>query len=216
MAGTTKSPSTNGGRASARSHDVGKGAKDCTAREATGMFIYTRVSTTKQVTDNQSLELMSKFPGAVLIEETASGTKERPKLEAMIKGLRKGDTVIVYSVDRLGRSTRDVLGIIERLMALEVELILIREGLNYSSAAGRFLIQVIAAGAEMERNLVSERTKVALAARKAKGVRLGRPKTLSEAKRKKALQLLAEGRSYRDVAKELGVGLATLQRWAKA
>lgn len=178
------------------------------------IYIYTRVSTSKQTTDNQSYELLNRFQGASLIEEVATSKRLRPKLEALIAQLVKGDTVVVYSLDRLGRSTKDVLAIIERLMKLEVEVIFIREGVSYTSAAGKLLIQIMAAVAEMERNLISERTKTALQQRKAKGVKLGRPRVLSTHKRAKALAMLASGKSVRIVAKLLNVSKSTVQEWA--
>ncbi len=180
------------------------------------IYIYTRVSTAKQTTDNQSHDLLFKFPGAELIEEVATSKRARPKLDQLIATLKKGDTVVVYSLDRLGRSVKDVLGIIERLMALEVEVVFIREGVSYTSAAGKLLIQIMAAVAEMERNLISERTKTALQARKAKGMKLGRPRVLPGHKRAKAMAMLASGKSIRIVAKLLNVSKSTVQEWQVA
>ncbi len=217
MSNATNSKRTTSKRTSTRSKEIGIGGTDVTTSEAAPMiYIYTRVSTTKQTGDNQSFALLELYKGAELVEEVAGGTKARPKLDALIAGLKKGDTIVVYSLDRLGRSTRDVLGIIEAVIAAGARLVLHREQVNYDTAVGRMLIQVMASVAELERNLISERTKTALAQRKAQGVKLGRPRLLPNHKRDKARAMASQGKSIRVISKLLDVSKSTVQEWLVA
>lgn len=216
MSKITKTSSTTTKPYSARSKRLGTGGKDVTISEVPGMlYIYTRVSTSKQTGDNQSQALMElhKASNPILVEEVAGGTKARPKLVELIERLTKLDTIIVYSLDRLGRSTHDVLGLIQQIIDKGAKLILHREQVSYYSASGRALIQIMAAVAELERNLISERTKTALAARKAKGVKLGRPRVIPEATKAKALRLLNEGKSLSVVAAYCRVSRSQVAKW---
>lgn len=217
MKSTEKNKNTNRLANTSRSFGLREGAKDSTTSEATPMiYIYARVSTEDQTTANQVQELAKKYPGATLVLETASGVKQRPKLEALIEGLEPNELVYTYSLDRLGRSTKDIIETIERIMAKGARLELKREGMSYDSAMGKLVIQVMAAVAELERNLISERTKTALQARKAKGVKLGPPKKHPDRKRQQALKLLAEGKPLRIVAKYVGVSKSQVHKWALA
>lgn len=180
----------------------------------TMIYIYARVSTEGQTTDNQVVELLAKYPGAKVVLETASGVKARPHLMTLVDGLRPGEIVYCYSLDRLGRSTKQIIQIIEAILAKGAKLELKREGVSYDSAIGKLVLQVMAAVAEMERNLISERTKTALQARKAAGVKLGAPKHHPDAKRLRALAMLEAGKSIRIVAKLLNVSKSTVQAWS--
>jgi DNA invertase Pin-like site-specific DNA recombinase len=139
------------------------------------IYIYSRVSTDKQDTNNQTKTILDLYPSAKVVEEVASGAKARPKLVQLIDFLEKGDTLVVYALDRLGRSTRDVLEKIEKIYAKGIILISLREKLDLSTVQGKFMMTIMLAFAELERNIISERIKTALAVKKANGEPLGRP-----------------------------------------
>lgn len=168
-------------------------------------YIYSRVSTDKQDTENQLLKLKELYPTAVVHEETASGTKQRPILQALLGQLQKGDILIVAALDRLGRKTSDILSIIESLEQRGIILKSIREGVDYSTIAGRLVTQILCSVAEMERNLISERTRNALQAKKRQGVRLGPPPTYSEQLIGQIRAYKQEGKSCRDISKITGM-----------
>jgi putative DNA-invertase from lambdoid prophage Rac len=170
--------------------------------------IYSRVSTDKQDASNQLSKLMLLYPEAETVVETASGSKARPLLTLLLARLQKGDTLIVAALDRLGRSTIDLLTIIEALDRRGVNLKSIREGVEYNSIAGKLIIQVLCAVAEMERSLISERTKTALQAKKRSGVKLGRKPTYTEAQVAQVLDLRQKGMLLKDVSRATGISLA--------
>lgn len=179
-------------------------------------YIYTRVSTDKQTTDNQTTELHRRFPDALQITETASGAKHRPELERLIDGLKAGDTLIVAALDRLGRKTSEVLTLLESLHSKGINVVSIREGLDYSTVTGRLVSQIMVSVAEMERGLISERTKAALASRKAKGLCVGRKPSIDPAVKDHARALREQGLSLRDIARLLNISHSTVQLALKA
>lgn len=140
-------------------------------------YIYSRVSTEKQATENQLHSLTKLYPEAQIVEETVSGTKSfKPVLEGLLSRLVPGDTLIVYALDRLGRSAGPAITLMNELYKRKIKVISVREGLDYTTSSGKLIGQITLAVSENERNLISERTKAALAAKKAQGVVLGRPK----------------------------------------
>lgn len=171
-----------------------------------GEFIYTRVSTDGQSTDPQSIALQRKYPNASIVSEIASGGKARPILDALIKQLRKDDKLIVAALDRLGRRAADVLTMIEDLTERGVVLISEREGVDYSSPVGRLVTQILVSVAEMEREMNRERTRAGLAAARAKGVKLGRPREIRRGTILRGIALVKErGYSISKAAKEVGI-----------
>lgn len=139
-------------------------------------YIYSRVSTDDQTVSGQLHKLKQLYPNAEIVEETISGYVEKPVLNALLVRLQRGDVLIVAALDRLGRHTMKALTLIENLNKRGISLISIREGLDMTTSTGKFVATMMLGLAEMERNLISERTKAALAALKAKGVQLGRKK----------------------------------------
>lgn len=178
-------------------------------------YIYSRVSTDKQETQNQLSQLKELFPGAAVFEEVASGSKVRPILQALLGMLKAGDTLIVAALDRLGRRTSEVLALIEDLERRGVVLKSIREGVDYSTIAGRLVTQILCACAEMERRLISERTKLALDAKRKAGVRLGCPSKHSAETVSRVLELRAGGMPVREVAKLTGVSASRVSQLSK-
>ena len=174
---------------------------------------YARVSTDDQTLDLQRAAL--KAAGCKRIfEEKASGAKrDRPKLAELLSQLRDGDVVTITRLDRLARSTRDLLDIAELLDAAKAGLRSLAEPwADTTSPAGRMVLTIFAGIAEFERSLIHERTSSGRAAAKAKGVRFGRPPALSPEQIALARQLIEEGQKPRAVAQILKVHPATLYR----
>lgn len=181
---------------------------------------YVRVSTfLGQSCENQLVPIreLANQRGFNLIGEYedagVSGTRERrPSLDKLLKEAKAGkfQIVICYSVDRLGRSVKHLLNLLSELDAMNVRVIFIREALDFSTPAGRLCLTMFAAVAELERNLISERIRVALAVKKqaaqasGSGWRSGRPAISKEIK-DEILRLRAEGLSIRDISKKLGM-----------
>jgi DNA invertase Pin-like site-specific DNA recombinase len=178
-------------------------------------YLYSRVSTDKQETENQLSRLRDMYPDAAVFEETASGAKARPVLAALLGLLKEGDTLIVAALDRLGRRTSEILLLIEDLERRKIVLKSIREGVDYSTIAGRLVTQILVSVAEMERRLIGERTKLALEARRKAGVRLGAPAKYSAEIVAQVRALRASGRSLRSIAKEVGMSASRVAQLCK-
>lgn len=177
-------------------------------------FIYSRVSTNKQDADSQLSRLKEMYPNAQIHEEVASGAKRRPVLEELIKGLKEGDVLVVAALDRLGRRTSEILTLIEDLQKRKIVLKSVREGMDYSTPAGKLVTQVLVACAELERNLISQRTKEALAAKRKQGIVGGRPPIYSIERIEAARGLKRAGKTYREIAEATGMSLKTAWRLA--
>lgn len=123
----------------------------------------------------------------LIFEEKISGkSKERPELERMISKLRKGDVVVVWKLDRLGRSLRDLIDLVSCFKEQCVEFVSIQDSINTATATGRFTFNIFASLAEFEREIISERTKAGLTAARSRGRSGGRPKGLSKTSMSKA------------------------------
>lgn len=145
--------------------------------------IYCRVSTSDQTVEQQAEPCVRRCEAEgweyELFTETASGAKEtRPVLDLMLQAMRKRsiDAVMVYKLDRLGRSLKHLLQITQEMQNKRVPFISITEGFDTSTPMGRFGMSIMGALAQMERELISERTKLKLEYLKSQGVKLGRPK----------------------------------------
>ncbi|QQR81586.1 MAG: recombinase family protein [Deltaproteobacteria bacterium] len=180
---------------------------------------YFRVSTQEQSVDMQRRDIRSycEALGISLVQEYTdegvSGAKaSRPGLDSLLSDVRRGkvNTVIVWSLSRLGRSLKNLLGIVEELEACGVSLVSIKEGWDLATPSGRMIFQVLGALSEWEREQIRERVRSGLRAAKARGRRLGRP-TVSYDK-ERIIELKRMGLSTRSIAKELGVSNATISR----
>jgi putative DNA-invertase from lambdoid prophage Rac len=183
------------------------------------VFAYCRVSTAEQVTANQRQEI--EAAGFVLerhriIEECISGSvtsSERPGFMRLIDRLEPGDVLVVTKLDRLGRNAMDVRTTVERLETHQVRVhCLALGGVDLASAAGKMTLQVIAAVAEFERDLLIERTQSGLRRARAQGKRLGRPSRLNGEQRTRVLQRLAAGTTVAQVAKDFATSRQTILR----
>jgi len=171
---------------------------------------YARVSTNDQKADLQIAALKSAGCEHIFTD-TASGTaSKRPELTRCLESLRAGDTLIVWKLDRLGRSLSHLVAVLGELQGKGVAFLSLTEAIDTESAAGRLLGHMLAALAEFERTLIVERTQAGLKAAKKRGVKLGRRPSLSEDQRKHARELLDRGESPAIVAKLLKICRATL------
>jgi DNA invertase Pin-like site-specific DNA recombinase len=174
---------------------------------------YARVST-----DDQDLSLQRAALGEAgcrrIYEDKVSGARrDRPQLARMLDQMREGDVVVVYRLDRLARSTRDLLEIAEQLREADAGLRSLGEPwADTTSPAGRMVLTVFAGIAEFERALIQERTGAGRAAAKQRGVRFGRPAKLAPEQITLARRLLEGGTAASEVARMLKVHRATLYR----
>jgi len=177
-------------------------------------FGYARVSTTEQNMDLQVTALTSAGCGTILTDEGFSGSDfSRPGLTKMLRTLRRGDTLMVWRLDRLGRSLFELLKLIRDLNKRGVEFRSLSESLDTSTSAGRLLLHVLASMAEFERSLISERTRAGMAAARARGSRIGRrPAMTSEQLAHARVAIDKDHRPIAEVAAEYRIHPRTLSR----
>lgn len=175
--------------------------------------LYHRVSTLDQNPTLARDELRGaalRMGGAVVldVEETGSGARsDRPGLTQVMDAARRGkvDTVVVWKLDRFGRSVLDVVGLVRELEARGVRFVAVTQGIDtgVGGAAGRFMLSILAAAAEFERDLIKERTRLGLDGARKKGVTLGRRAVLSPAAQEQAREWRGAGASWRSIAARL-------------
>ncbi|CAA3816338.1 recombinase family protein [Acinetobacter baumannii] len=175
---------------------------------------YARIST-----DDQNLDLQRDALEAAgcerMFEDMASGAKaDRIGLAALMTVLRAGDTVVIWRLDRLGRSLKNLITLVERLEAAKVGLRSLQENIDTTSSGGRLVFHLFGALAEFERNLVRERTLAGLAAARARGRMGGRPKRLDPAKLALALRLHHEDKhTIKEICQMMGISKLTLYNY---
>lgn len=176
---------------------------------------YARVSTFNQELETQ-LEALEKEGCSVIYKEKFTGTKtNRPQLNELLQQLKEGDTLTVTKLDRLARNTKEGIEIIERLFKQGVKVHVLNVGLLENTTMGRFFLQTLLAVAEMERNIIIERTQEGKALAKQKpDYREGRPKKYSRKQLEHALYLLQD-HSFTQVEELTGISKSTLQRAKK-
>lgn len=191
-------------------------------------FGYARVSTKDQNLDLQ-IDALEKVSCEKIYKEKVSAVKERPVLEKMNAQLRKGDVVVVWKLDRLGRSLKHLVELGNYYREIGVELISIQDNIDTTTAQGRLMFNLFATFAEFERELISERTKAGLVRARANGRTGGRPKGLSKESKQKAWAIMGmldqvdetggPKHSAADIQKILGIPKTTYYRlieWAES
>jgi len=177
---------------------------------------YARVSTTDQNILLQK-EALEQSGCTHIFEDKISGTRiNRPGLDKALEMLRDGDTLIVWKLDRLGRSVKNLITLVGDLDEKGIHFKSLTDSIDTTTPSGRFFFNVMASLAEMESELIVERTKAGLAAAKKLGRKGGRKRDMTESKLNAAKKLLDNGILPKDVANNLGVSLATLYRWIPA
>lgn len=171
---------------------------------------YARVSTDDQ-TDALQLDALGEAHCERIFTDTASGKLDaRPGLADCLDYLRDGDTLVVWRLDRLGRSVRHLIETMATLDARGIQFRSLREGIDTSTAAGKLVFHIFASIAEFERSLIVERTRAGLDAAKARGRKGGRPRALTDEKAAAARKLINGGSSVTEAARIVGVSRATL------
>ena len=166
---------------------------------------YARVSTTDQNLTLQK-EALEKAGCERIYEDEISGTEDnRPGLEKALEHLRKDDTLVVWKLDRLGRSVKSLIDLVSDLNSKNIHFKSLTDSIDTSTPSGRFFFHVMASLAQMERELIVERTKAGLDAAKKLGRIGGRKRKMTDSKLANAKKLLESGALPKDVAKDLGI-----------
>ena len=177
---------------------------------------YARVSTQDQNLDRQ-LDNLRAAGCERIFNEKMTGTKsDRPELKTMLLTLRSGDVLVIDSFSRLSRSTKDLLDLVEKLTAMDVHLVSLKENLDTTTATGKLMLTMLSALSQFERDLIAERTVDGLKAARARGRHGGRPRSGTDKDRRQAYDLYrANIMSLRDIAERFGISLSTLNRWIR-
>jgi len=177
---------------------------------------YARVSTDDQSTAAQ-VDALDRRGCEPIYKESKSGGKagrwDRPVLHKAIDRLQEGDTFVVWKLDRLGRSVKGLVDLVAEFETRQVHFRSLTDGIDTKTPAGRFFFHVMASLAQMERELIVERTRAGPNAARKIGRTGGRPRRMTPGKVESAEQLLAAGMPPRDVVRNLGVSVPTLYRW---
>lgn len=182
--------------------------------------LYARVSTLKNQDPEMQLAELREYAArrgwqifAEYTDQGISGCKEsRPALNRLMADAtrRRFDAILVWKIDRFGRSLKHLVNALAELSAIGVAFISLRDNLDLSTPSGRLMFQLIAAMAEFERALIQERVRAGLRNARAKGKQLGRPRVIVDAY--KVSSLRSQGRSWAQIVAELGIGKGTAQR----
>ncbi len=173
---------------------------------------YARVSTEDQRVDLQKQALQRAGCRKIYEDQVSGAVSQRPGLEDALAALKSGDVLIVWKLDRLGRSLPHLIEIIRQVGEKKAGFRSLSESIDTTTAGGRLVFHLMGSLAEFERVLIAERTRAGLAAAKRRGARLGRRPALSPSQLKHARLLLDRGESATGVARTLKVGRSTLYR----
>src|SRR5450755_1933786 len=174
---------------------------------------YARISTSEQDTKMQASALQSAGCELIFREKASGGRWERPELHKLLSQLRKSDVLVVWKLDRLSRSLRDVLTIMERLQEKKAGFRSLTEAVDTTTPAGRMMMQMVGAFAEFERAMLKERTHAGLDAARKEGRIGGRPPKLKAQQRLEIVKLVTRGKkTAAEAARLCGVHPATVSR----
>lgn len=173
---------------------------------------YARVSTDAQTTALQRDALNAAGCEHIFEEKESGARRSRPQLDKALADLNRGDTLVVWKLDRPGRSLRDLLDVAEALRERGIALRSLTEHIDTSTAAGKMLYAVLGAVAQFERDVLRERTVAGIRAAQARGERIGRPPALTPSQVREARAMLKRGDSPSHIARILRIGRSTLYR----
>ena len=178
---------------------------------------YARVSTDDQNLSLQRDALQAAGCGRLFEDRAGGANPERRGLSEALEFIREGDTLVVWRLDRLGRSLRDLIDMVGRLESLGVGLQSIHESIDTSSSTGRLVFHIFGALAEFERNLIRERTQAGLKAARARGRKGGRPPALDSDQQALVVRLYAEKQyTVRQLCEMMNISRPTLYQYVKA
>ena len=176
------------------------------------VFGYARVSTEQQNLDRQ-LDMLQKYGVDFIYNEKMTGTKRnRPELEKLLERLTEGDTIVVESLSRLGRSTKDLIWLMETFNSKGVNLVSLKESIDTTTSTGKLLFTLMSAIAQFERDVIADRTREGLNSARARGRKGGRPRTDSEQLRKAIKLYNTRQYSLAEIEDMTGVKRSTLYR----
>jgi putative DNA-invertase from lambdoid prophage Rac len=194
------------------------------ARRTTGirLGLYARVSTHEQQTLTLQREALEAYAqqrhGSIVmtVEEVGSGVRERHQREALMRAARRRDidAIVVWRLDRWGRSLADLVGTLHELQALGVGFISLQDALDFTTPTGRALAGMLAVFAEFEREILRERVKAGIAQARKRGTRHGRPPTVAH-HAAAVQQLAAAGCSRSAIARQLGISRTSVRRFLR-
>lgn len=176
------------------------------------IFGYARVSTEQQNLDRQ-LDALRRYGCDVIYNEKMTGTKRgRPELSKLLDRMTKGDTVVIESLSRLGRSTKDLIELTELFQSKGVHLVSLKESIDTSTSTGKLLFTLMSAIAQFERDVIADRTREGLRSARARGRAGGRPKANPDAVKKAVKLYNTKQYSIREIEELTGIKKTTLYR----
>jgi DNA invertase Pin-like site-specific DNA recombinase len=179
------------------------------------LYGYARVSTNGQDLSAQDAELMAAGCAKVFKEKISGAKTDRPELAKLIRRLEEGDVLVVVRLDRLARSTKDLLNVLDEIGKRGAGFRSLRDAwADTTTPHGRLMLTVLGGLAEFERSLIVARTGEGRKRAKERGVKFGRPKKLTPHQRQEALQRLAAGETQSDVARTFNLSASTISRLA--
>ena len=177
---------------------------------------YARVSTKDQNLESQ-INILEQNGCQRIFQEKISSTKaNREELNNALNILRENDIFVVWKLDRIGRSVKQLVAFVEDLHSKNIGFKSISDNINNSTPSGKFFFHIMASLAQMERELIVERTQAGLQAARLKGRKGGRPRKMTKRRIESAKKLLLDGVSPTEVAEDLGISIPTLYRWIPA
>ena len=179
----------------------------------TGRLIgYCRVSTVEQNLDMQiaALQRYGVHPDNIHADKASGATLNRRGLKSAFKDLRPGDTLVIWKLDRLGRSLRDLLDKVKELDDKDIKLVSLTEHIDTKTPLGKMLIAVLGSVAQFERDLTIERTRAGLQRRREKGLQVGAPSVMDDKRKARIEKMLRAGMSVKDIAKREKIAINTV------
>lgn len=177
---------------------------------------YARVSTQEQNLQMQ-LDALSEYGcEKVYAEKASGGNTSRPELDKLLENLRRGDTVVIWKLDRLGRSLRHLIELVSSFDLQGIGLVSLKENIDTTTATGKLIFNIFAALAEFERDIIRERTNAGLQSARARGRIGGRKKALNESQVKMLVQMSSDKTlSIADICRQFGISKASYYNYLK-